>query len=149
MRPNPLGLDIGGANLKMAHPSGVAVQRPFPLWKHPERLAAALRDLRAEAPAHDRLAITMTGELCDCYATKREGVNAILDAVLVAAGADVPVIIWTADGAFVDPTTARKDWLKAAAANWLATATWAGRLAPRGAALLLDIGSTTTDIVPL
>src|SRR5262249_19107113 len=36
-----------------------------------------------------------------------------------------------------------------AAANWLALATFAGRFAPEGPALLLDIGSTTTDIVPL
>jgi probable H4MPT-linked C1 transfer pathway protein len=36
-----------------------------------------------------------------------------------------------------------------AAANWLALATFAGRFAPRGAALLIDVGSTTTDIIPL
>src|SRR5262249_5084485 len=36
-----------------------------------------------------------------------------------------------------------------AAANWLAQATLAARLAPEGAALLVDMGSTTTDIVPL
>jgi len=36
-----------------------------------------------------------------------------------------------------------------AAANWLALATYAGRLAPRGPAVLLDVGSTTTDVIPL
>jgi probable H4MPT-linked C1 transfer pathway protein len=36
-----------------------------------------------------------------------------------------------------------------AAANWLALATYAGRLAPDGSALVLDIGSTTIDIIPM
>jgi probable H4MPT-linked C1 transfer pathway protein len=39
--------------------------------------------------------------------------------------------------------------MKTAAANWLALATWAGRLVPSGTGLLIDVGSTTTDIVPL
>src|SRR5947208_2344005 len=47
------------------------------------------------------------------------------------------------------PDVARRQWLRTAAANWLATAVWAGRFAPEGAALLIDAGSTTTDIVPL
>ena len=33
------------------------------------------------APAADRLAVTMTGELCDCFRTKAEGVLHILAAV--------------------------------------------------------------------
>jgi probable H4MPT-linked C1 transfer pathway protein len=37
----------------------------------------------------------------------------------------------------------------AAAANWLALAMVAARLAPRGPGLLIDIGSTTTDLIPL
>jgi hypothetical protein len=36
-----------------------------------------------------------------------------------------------------------------AAANWHALATWVGRLTPQGNALLIDIGSTTTDVIPL
>src|SRR5258708_819144 len=44
---------------------------------------------------------------------------------------------------------ARKSPLQVAAANWLALATYAGRFVPEGPALLLDIGTTTTDIIPL
>src|ERR1051325_11715665 len=99
MLASVLALDIGGANLKMAHSAGLAMQRPFALWKQPHRLAAALRDLLAEAPTFDRLAITMTGELCDCYATKREGVCAILDAVEAVVG-NRPWHVWTTAGDF-------------------------------------------------
>ena len=146
-----LGLDIGGANLKAATSAGVGRSMPFPLWKRPDDLAAALECLIGEFPDERELAVTMTGELCDCYASKSEGVLAISAAVAKAAnrrGYREPRI-WTTTGRFVTVAEALADPLPAAAANWLALATFVGRLAPRGSALLLDLGSTTADIVPL
>jgi probable H4MPT-linked C1 transfer pathway protein len=143
-----LGLDIGGANLKAAHSGGVTRSSPFALWKNPTGLADALAQLLAEMPSPDRLAVTMTGELCDCFATKRQGVLAILNAVEAVAG-ETPVRVWQTDGRFVDLAAARETPLLAAAANWLALATFAGRFAPSDPALVIDIGSTTTDVIPL
>jgi probable H4MPT-linked C1 transfer pathway protein len=143
-----LGLDVGGANLKAAHSAGATRLVPFALWKSPADLPAALRELVRPLPAFDLLAVTMTGELCDCFETKREGVNAILDAVTAVAG-NTPVLVWRTDGRFASLDEARRTSLLTAASNWLALATFAGRYAPRGPALLIDIGSTTTDIVPL
>ena len=148
MAPVILGLDVGGANLKAATPDGRAASVPFALWKQPDRLPAALADLVAKFPDAAGLAATMTGELCDCYETKRQGVNAILDAAEHAA-AGRPVRVWGTSGAFVDVPTARRDYLTVAAANWHALATFAGRFAPDDGGLLIDIGSTTTDIIPL
>ena len=99
-------------------------------------------------PPAETLAVTMTGELCDCFESKRQGVLAILDAVSAVAGS-TPVRVWRNDGKFVEVSVARTGPLQVASANWLALATFAGRYAPKGPALLLDIGSTTTDIVPL
>jgi hypothetical protein len=151
-----LGLDIGGANLKAAHAAGAARLQPFALWKDPAALPAALAALVQAMPAFDGLAVTMTGELCDCFESKRQGVAAILDAVAaVARGKPVQVWQWARDarkrplGRFVDIPTARATPLQTAAANWLALATFAGRFAREGSGLLIDIGSTTTDIVPL
>jgi probable H4MPT-linked C1 transfer pathway protein len=143
-----LGLDIGGANLKAAHSQGQARSVPFALWRNPTGLADALRHLVQGWPAFDLLAVTMTGELCDCFESKRHGFHAILDAVTAAAG-NVPVRVWQTDGALTRPEIARSQPLLAAASNWLALAVYAGRFAPTGEALLMDIGSTTTDIVPL
>jgi probable H4MPT-linked C1 transfer pathway protein len=143
-----LGLDVGGANLKAAHTSGAARTRPFPLWQNPAALPDVLTVLVQSLPPADLLAVTMTGELCDCFESKRQGVAAILDAVQRAAG-ELPVLVWCTDGCFREPTQASAVPLLAAAANWLALATFAGRFAPGGPALLLDVGSTTTDIVPL
>jgi probable H4MPT-linked C1 transfer pathway protein len=141
-------LDIGGANLKAVHSTGQAILQPFALWKLAAELPAALAQLLACLPGSDLLAVTMTGELCDCFETKRQGVLAILDAVTVVAGS-TPVLVWQNDGRFVSLAEAYQSPLPAAAANWLALATYAGRHAPAGAALLIDIGSTTTDIIPL
>jgi probable H4MPT-linked C1 transfer pathway protein len=149
-----LGLDIGGANLKAAHSTGRAVSRPFALWKRPHDLAPALQSLIADIlppVSHGGLngvAVTMTGELCDCFPTSRAGVLHILDA-LKNALPDTPIHIWRTDGRFVTLDAARADPRACAAANWLALATFAGRFAPPGPALVVDIGSTTTDLVPL
>jgi probable H4MPT-linked C1 transfer pathway protein len=99
-------------------------------------------------PSADRLAVTMTGELCDCFVSKAEGVDVILTAVERAAEGR-EVLVWRTDGQFTGPVAARTDWPRTASANWLALATFAGRFAPTGSALLIDIGSTTTDLIPL
>ncbi len=143
-----LGLDVGGANLKAVHTDGTARTLPFALWKRSAELPTALVGLIHSMPRADRFAVTMTGELCDCYASKREGVAAILDAVAQAADG-VPVRVWRTDGQFVDPIAAKEGHLLTASANWHALATWAGKLAPEGPAILVDIGSTTTDVIPL
>jgi len=143
-----IGLDIGGANLKAATADGRAVSVAFPLWKSPEQLPAALSSLIGPLGTYDQLAVTMTGELADCFATKAEGVARILHAVeQFAAGR--PIRVWTTAGRFTHSQNAAREWPLVAAANWHALATWAGRFASQGHALLLDIGSTTTDIIPL
>ncbi|MDY3555998.1 hydantoinase/oxoprolinase family protein [Gemmata sp. JC717] len=143
-----LGLDIGGANLKAATHDRRAVSVPFPLWKQPDKLPAALAGLVAKFPDADELAVTMTGELCDCFETKREGVHAIIKAVWFASAAR-PIRVWSTDGVFLNSEEAKASHMKVAAANWHALATFAGRFVPHYGALLLDIGSTTSDLIPL
>ncbi len=148
MTAGVLGLDIGGANLKAAHSSGHTRTRAFALWKNPVGLSAALAELVKGWPEFGTLAVSMTGELCDCFLSRSAGVQAILDAAeaLQFPGA---VEVWCNDGRFRSIAEARKIPLQVASANWLALATYVGRLAPQGPALLIDVGSTTTDIVPL
>jgi hypothetical protein len=143
-----VGLDIGGANLKAADAEGHAITRPFAVWKNPDRLAAEIDALLAGFPSPHAIAVTMTAELADCYRTKRDGVDAILGAVELAAGG-VPVLVWQTDGRLVTPREARAAPLLTAAANWHALATFLGSLAPVGGALLIDIGTTTCDLIPL
>jgi probable H4MPT-linked C1 transfer pathway protein len=117
------------------------------LWKAPQQLAGRLGELVLAMPPHEAIAVTMTGELCDCFWSKAEGVRVILDAV-AAASSPTSVHVWGAEG-FVDIASARRNPLVIASANWLALATFAGRLLPTGNCMLIDIGSTTTDLVPI
>jgi probable H4MPT-linked C1 transfer pathway protein len=57
--------------------------------------------------------------------------------------------VWTTAGDFRARQQIEAEPLLAAAANWLALATYAGRFVPHGPGLLIDLGSTTCDIVPL
>lgn len=147
MKPSVIGLDIGGANLKAARSNGEARLRPFELWKHPERLSHQLRELLGDWQA-ERLAVTMTGELCDCFETKRDGVRHILAAV-ERAFPESSVGVWTF-GWFAGVEEALDDTLAVSATNWHALATWCGAtLTPSRSAILVDVGSTTTDIIPI
>ena len=142
-----LGIDIGGANIKIANERGYARSFAFPLWKHPEQLAETLTRLLAEAPSADSIAVTMTGELADCFATKAEGVAAILDAVEEAAAGRI-VSVYLCDGRFVSVEIARAEALLAAASNWHVLANFVGRFCVEGEqGLLIDIGSTTCDLI--
>jgi probable H4MPT-linked C1 transfer pathway protein len=143
-----VGLDIGGANLKAASADGQAASRPLEIWRQPDRLKHELDLLLASLPVADRLAVTMTAELADCFATKAEGVRQILEAVAETA-AGRPVAVWQTGGEFVSLDDARELPQLVAAANWHALATFCGRLAQQGHALLIDIGTTTTDLVPI
>jgi probable H4MPT-linked C1 transfer pathway protein len=148
MPQQAIGLDIGGANLKAATASGLAVTRRFELWKDPDRLTGELAALAKEFGPASPIAVTMTGELCDCFGTKRDGVGHILASVGRVFGTD-RARVWCTRGRFLTTDAALADYLAVASANWHGLATFAGRLAPEGFALVVDTGSTTTDVIPL
>jgi (4-(4-[2-(gamma-L-glutamylamino)ethyl]phenoxymethyl)furan-2-yl)methanamine synthase len=146
-----LAVDIGGANTKAAWLDGESlrtVSRAFEVWRDRAALSAVLRDVAAEVaggPPH-AVGITMTAELSDAFRTKREGVAFVLDAAQDALGAR-PLRVLTTAGELVPVEAARARPWDVAAANWVATA-----LAVAGAypdALLVDVGSTTADVVPI
>jgi len=150
-------LDIGGANIKAASATldeKVAMHDlrtmsvPFALWRAPQELLSQLRLVQSMLGHFDAMAITMTGELCDCFASRREGVDFILDAIAHMAG-DIPVRVWSATQGYISLAVARENWLAVASANWHAQATSLAHQFPQGTSLLLDVGSTTTDIVKL
>jgi (4-(4-[2-(gamma-L-glutamylamino)ethyl]phenoxymethyl)furan-2-yl)methanamine synthase len=142
-----LAVDIGGANTKAAWFDGELVRtltRPFEVWRDRDALAGVLREVAA-GPA-DVVAITMTAELSDAFRTKREGVSFVLDAAQTAFG-DRPLSVLTTAGELVTVAEARARPWDVAAANWVATALAVA--AAHSDALLIDVGSTTTDIVPI
>ena len=69
MNSKIIGLDIGGANTKLASSDGKTVELHYlPLWKNtqfPEVLKEIAQRLQPE-----KVAVVMTGELADCFANK-------------------------------------------------------------------------------
>ena len=142
-----LGMDIGGASVKVADAGDFAMTRSFALWRHPDRLEHELREILATSPSFTHLAVTMTGELADCFETKQLGVEFILDAIIRAAEGKHRRV-YLIDGSLVSPIVARRSPQLVAASNWHALASFCRRFLTKGLGLLLDIGSTTTDIIP-
>jgi probable H4MPT-linked C1 transfer pathway protein len=140
-------MDIGGANTKAAWRHGETlrtVSRAFEVWRDRDALAAVLREVAAEAGPAEAVAITMTAELSDAFRTKREGVGFVLDAAADALG---EFRVLTVSGELVSVAAAREQPWEVAAANWVATALAVARVHPD--ALLIDVGSTTTDVIPI
>lgn len=148
-RGSILALDVGGANLKAADGIGHVAAEPFELWRRPRDLAARLTAIVA-ARRPRRVVATMTGEIADCYPDRATGVVEIVAAVEAAASAcGATAGIYLVDGSIVSPDEARRRPAAAAASNWHALARLAAVHAGAEVALLLDVGSTTTDILLL
>jgi probable H4MPT-linked C1 transfer pathway protein len=94
----------------------------------------------------------MTGEIADCYPSRAAGVSHIVDALVAAAAAvpcgDAPGI-YLLNGRIVSTDAAKGHPLQAAASNWHALSRLAAAHAPTDRSLLIDVGSTTVDIVPI
>ena len=145
-----IGWDIGGAHVKAAVWRGGVVidaaQWPCPLWQGMDRLEAVLAEAGARWPdlrshAH---AVTMTGEMVDLFAHREDGVRRI--AALLATALPEPRF-FAGDAAWPAAHEAAAHWEHIASANWLATAQHAARALPQREGLLVDIGSTTTDLI--
>ena len=147
-----MGWDIGGVHVKVAVVADGRVtaveQIPCTLWLGVNHLRDALRAATARYGHADRHAVTMTGELAENFASREEGVRTICAETCAALGQD-KVRFYAASGAA--PLSSRSEavaaWQTVASANWHASATWVA--SQRSDALLIDIGSTTTDIIPL
>ncbi len=63
--------------LKAAPSDGPCRSRAFPIWQAPDRLVDELTGLIGDWLPCRVVAITMTAELVDCFATKAEGVTRI------------------------------------------------------------------------
>jgi probable H4MPT-linked C1 transfer pathway protein len=146
-----IGWDIGGAHVKAAWLDNGrlrdAAQWACPLWEGLERLDAVLVQARSRWPHMHRArhAVTMTGEMADLFPSRAEGVRRIAEHMALQPG--IGLRLWAGEQGFVAAGEVRTRWESIASANWLATAELAARRVTEG--LLVDIGSTTCDLIPL
>ncbi len=157
--PEVFGWDVGGAHVKLSHSVAGRVidvtQWPCPLWLGMDRLDQVLHEAQQRFPqltARGSLhAVTMTGEMVDHFAHREAGVQGIA-AQLAAALAPARVRLFAGGdgsnngGGWCSPAQAGARWADIASANWLATARHVALASP-AAGVLVDIGSTTTDLI--
>jgi (4-(4-[2-(gamma-L-glutamylamino)ethyl]phenoxymethyl)furan-2-yl)methanamine synthase len=145
-----VGWDVGGAHLKAARTEDdrvvAAMQVASPLRFGLDALSAAFADAKPRMGAADRHVITMTGELADTFASRADGV-AQLTATAVRMLAPEPVLVYGGRAGFLTPQMAINHVADVASANWHASAQWVAR--KQRTALFMDMGSTTTDLVPV
>jgi (4-(4-[2-(gamma-L-glutamylamino)ethyl]phenoxymethyl)furan-2-yl)methanamine synthase len=145
-----IGWDVGGAHLKAAraeHGRVVdAVQVASPLRFGLARLKQSFAEAKAAIGPAPRHVVTMTGELADTFTSRTEGVESLSRAAMdeLAPG---EVLIYAGRAGFIAPELAVRHVADVASANWHASAALVGRRL--GTALFMDMGSTTTDIVPV
>ncbi|MBC8128704.1 MAG: S-layer protein [Rhizobiaceae bacterium] len=144
-----LGWDVGGAHLKavLAEKGEVlkAWQEPTPIWKGLEHLDASLDSILGKVGDVSHHAVTMTGELSDIFADRSEGVRELTKILSGRLGGGMR--LYAGEAGFVSAWTLGEHSEKIASANWHASA--ALTAVRMEEALFVDMGSTTTDIVPV
>ena len=155
-----IGWDIGGAHVKaclLQHGEVVdVVQWACPLWLGMDQLATVLDAAAARWPGLGAAqhAVTMTGEMVDLFANREDGVQRIAQALVQSlarpwaateSAPPGPVLFYAGDAGWCSAADVGTHWEAIASANWLATARHAAQHFAQG--VLVDIGSTTTDII--
>lgn len=144
-----VGIDVGGANTKVATSDGSFVRLIYaPLWRNKAIISDVLADvkrrLEAEGKGIEAVGVVMTGEICGCFNTKREGVLYIKKVVSTMFG---DTNFFDRDCNFKNSSYVDKDPLSFAATNWLASAKFLSEEYKK--VIFVDIGSTTTDVIPI
>ncbi|ABM95574.1 hydantoinase/oxoprolinase family protein [Methylibium petroleiphilum] len=146
-----IGWDIGGAHVKASWVErGVlrdVTQWACPLWQGLDRLHAVLAEAQARWPQASGAvhAITMTGEMVDLFEHREAGVVAL--AAAMGDALDGPLWFYAGERGWCAPADVAAQWQAIASANWWATAALAAQALGEG--VLVDIGSTTTDLIAL
>jgi probable H4MPT-linked C1 transfer pathway protein len=152
-----VGWDIGAANVKAAglvqEKDGDARERvaslPFEIWRDKNRLPEVLQKILTAIEPNGQpqaMAVTMTAELSDIFATKREGVLFVFEKV-EKTFPESAIYAFSLSGEFFPLNESQTRPLDFAATNWLASAQWMASQYPN--CLIVDVGSTTTDIIPV
>ena len=146
------GWDVGGAYLKVAKATGTrqisqVAQVPCKLWQGLDELHASIDLIQEQFKfLHTMLAITMTGELVDHFSSRTEGICRIAE-TFGQRFSDREIVYFAGANGLVRAHELDSLSAQVASANWLASGDFiATKLKD---ALVIDIGSTTTDIISI
>jgi probable H4MPT-linked C1 transfer pathway protein len=148
-----LGWDLGGAHTKAALIDNTGrvknvEQAPCPLWQGLNHLHSGIDSVIQSINGNYkdlRHAVTMTGELVDLFPNRDSGVKVLIETMGSHFSSEM-LAIYAGPAGFLNPAHALGHSSEVASANWFASASWLAERLPEG--LLIDVGSTTTDLIP-
>ncbi len=146
-----VGWDIGGAHLKMASINydgdvNFAQQMATPLWKGLDSLENAISEMRDQITEDSvNHTITMTAELTDIFKDRKSGVKRLTE-FLGNHFDKEDFQLYAGNSGLIRVDETNSYLTEIASANWHATASLVAQNVDKG--VLIDIGSTTTDIIP-
>ncbi|MGZ4864775.1 MAG: hydantoinase/oxoprolinase family protein [Halobacteriota archaeon] len=135
-----IGIDIGGANTKVASASGTARSFYFPLWRKND-LVDLLRRVKDDFKP-ERVGIVITGELADIFSSKTDGIYSIVAAVNSVFSKPYYLNVHGELTCDIE-----EDALLYAASNWAASAAFLAKSVKN--CIFTDVGSTTCDVIPM
>ncbi len=158
-----LGLDIGGANTKAVlihfknqeNYNSFSYIEYFPFWKKTkDQFPLLLKRIISKIILNNNftlenlnyIAVTMTAELSDAFQTKKEGILYLLNGLLEVFEVEKLRFI-TINNNYIGYKEAKNNIKLIMAANWVSTALYLGSFISD--CILIDSGSTTTDIIPI
>src|SRR6185437_15825902 len=125
-----IGWDLGGANVKLASIEDGRVasvtQIPCPIIPERRKFDAAVEAVLPLIALPASHAVTMTGELSDVFGGRAEGVAYLVDLMVRTVGAQ-PLSIYAGEAGFLASGDAKR----------------------HADGLLVDAGTTTTDLIPI
>ena len=145
------GWDIGGAHLKLACIDAEgdiisASQMASPLWKGIDILKNVLKLASKQLPGTELFhSVTTTAELVDIFSDRHEGVLQIKQE-LCHVFDEANCFFYAGNAGMVPSSQVENYTNQIASSNWHATASYVSRFVKNG--ILVDVGSTTTDIIP-
>lgn len=145
-----IGWDIGGAHVKAARAEDGQLTALVQIACAPHEglahLEQAIRDASAALGPAERHRVTMTAELSDAFESRTRGVIAV---ATIAAREIGPgeIVFYAGARGFVSRDDIAENSEAVASANWRISAEFAAQHCAE--ALFVDMGSTTTDLVPI
>lgn len=147
-----VGWDIGGAHVKVSilrqQTLIDVIQLPCPLWRGISWLEDVADEILSQISTYRVChAVTMTGEMVDLFSGRNDGVHQILAILHARIKAEQLYVFAGGEGLLAFTELNATHYALIASANWLASAVCAAKAID--AAVLVDIGSTTTDVLLL
>ena len=145
-----IGWDIGGAHIKAAKidfkkKTSKTEQIYSPIWENINNLKNSIKSIKKKLGKTNYHAITMTAELSDIFPNRKNGVKYIIKLSSKILGEKN--IFFYSKKNFLKKKSAIKKTFELSSMNWHATASFISNFFPN--CILVDIGSTTTDITPI